>query len=176
MGRCLLSRELARAKERYQANALEAYRSAARNLIPHIHVDFHVTGWTGRGVDAYRHSWKRRSKWDWEEIFRRHREPDCLEMAVWSENSDLCALGLGLTSGRAVELRFLEGNGQDGCPLVGRRALIALETVSCYAQLMGKREVWVNPINEQTTRLYVDEFGFERVVEKGRTPFFRRYV
>lgn len=170
-----MSRELARAKERYRADAATACRMASLTLIPHIGINFHVTSWTSSGRDAYDEQWGS-PVFNWPEIFRRHSDPDRLELAIWSPEHRLCALGLGLTTGRAVELRFLEGCETEGCPLKGFRAAIALEVVACYAQLRGKLEIRVTPINDRLRQFYVELYGFEEVRPRGQEPYYRRVI
>lgn len=170
-----MSRELARARERYRNDADIARRKASLILIPHIGLNFFITGWTSRGREAYADHWQS-SCFDWPEIYRRHNEPDRLELAIWASDNRLCGLGLGLTTGGAVELRFLEGCRTEDCPLKGFRAAIALEAVACYAQLRGKPEIKVNPINDRLRNLYVDLYGFDEVRKPNREPYFRRMV
>lgn len=170
-----MSAELQRARERYRADAANACRLASLTLIPHVGLNFHITGWTARGRDAYTNQWLT-SRFDWPEVYRRHTEPDRLDMAMWSPDGRLCGLGLCLTTGRAVELRFLEGCATDGCPLKGFRAVIALEVAACYAQLRGKVEVRLVPLNERLSRFYVDLYGFEAVRPSGGQPYLRRLV
>jgi hypothetical protein len=54
--------------------------------------------------------------------------------------------------------------------------LIALETVACYAQARGKREVRVRPINEAVASLYRDVYGFELVTQPKMTGYLMRRV
>lgn len=95
---------------------------------------------------------------------------------MWAPDGRLCALGLCLTSSRAVELRFIEGCATKGCPLKGFRAAIAIEAAACYAQLRGKLEVRVAPLNERVRHLYVDLYGLEAVEENGQKPYLRKLV
>lgn len=148
---------------------------ASLTLIPHIGINFHVTPWTLSGRDAYDEQWGT-AVFNWPEVFRRHSEPDRLELAIWSPEQRLCALALGLTTGRAVELRFLEGCATEGCPLRGFRAAIALEVTACYAQLRGKTEIRVTPISDRLRKFYVELYGFEEMQARGMKPYFRRVI
>lgn len=58
----------------------------------------------------------------------------------------------------------------------GFRAAIALEAVACYAQLRGKAEIRVSPINDRLRELYVELYGFQEVTDRGMEPYFRRAV
>lgn len=175
-----MSRELARAVERYREDALSACRTTSHALQAAVG-DFYITGWTHKGRQAFREQWLpaqrgRSFKWEWEEIFRRHREPDRLELVVWAPGDRLSALGLVLTTSRAVELRFLEGDQRPDCPLKGHRILIVLEAAARYAQSRGKLEIRVQPINAPLAKVYCDIYRFKEVRPKGEVPYLRREI
>jgi len=115
-------------------------------------------------------------RWDWEEIFRGHRDPDRLELVIWTVGDRLSGLGLVLTSGRAVELRFLEGDPRPDCPLKGRRIAVALEAAARYAQARGKLEIRLQPLNASLGCLYCKAYGFEEVTPKGAQSYLRKAV
>ncbi|BBK44010.1 hypothetical protein STVA_40300 [Allostella vacuolata] len=176
-----LSAEIERAKARYASFRDAAYRHAGLALSPVLGVDFHVSGWTGKAAEAYRDQWLPADRhpdlaWDWDEIFRRHRDPDRLDLAVWSPGERLSALGLGLTKATALELRFLSGDARADCPLRGRRALIVMECAQAYAQLRGKTELHAQPVNDRVTELFVSIFGFELVTPRRGTPYYRKAI
>lgn len=156
----------------------DARRQAALNLIPHIGVEFDLSGSTNKAREVYADTWgreERRTGWDWPEIFRRYDEHDRLDLAMWVGNR-LCGLALGTLSNQALTIRFLEGGPDPSCPLVGRRALIALEAAQCYAQIQGRSELRVEPIHEKLETLYRDIFGFALETVKGRRAYYRREI
>jgi hypothetical protein len=109
---------LARAKARFENDRHGARSQAVRNLQPHL-PDFNL--WDGVSVRARltgTDQWLGDPKcaWDWEEIFRRHGDPDRLDIAIWGQNERLCCLALGTTTSEAVEIRFLEGDPRSDCP------------------------------------------------------------
>ena len=113
--------------------------------------DFKIVEINSRAYEAVRDQWDRHGRnpdadWDWRELMWRYRDPDRLDMAIWSHSDRISGLALAVTTGSAVELKFLEADPRADCPLRGKRALIALETVTCYAQARGKREVRVRPM------------------------------
>jgi hypothetical protein len=172
---------LVRAKQRYAAAAFEAYRVAALDLVPAVGVEFYITNWTRRAADAYRIQWcnaprQPENPFDWEDIFRHHKDPDRLEVVIWGPEQRLSGLGLATTNRQSVILQFVEGDARADCPLQGKRLGIILETAACYAQERGKAELRLQPINEKLASLYVDAYGFTRETKKGERPYFRRPI
>ncbi len=166
---------LARAKERYEKDRFNARRQAALNLVPVVGVDFHMAGWGARAREALA-KWADGSDWDWDEIFRRHNDPDRLDMVIWGPDYRLCGLGLGLTTGEAVEIRFIEGDPSPDCPLKGRRTLIILECASCYAQARGRKELRIQPINERLEDLYRQTYGFVLETPRRGERYYRKDI
>jgi hypothetical protein len=175
-----LSRDFARAKQRYAASAAQARQTAAANLKPIIGIEFHLSDWNRRAQEAYHDQWHTREptadRFDWEQIFRRYRQPDQLEIAIWAFETRLCGLGLATTTSRAIKVEFIEGDPRADCPLKGRRALIMLEAAVCYGQARGRTEIRVQPINDRLRALYVDKFKFSPVTPKGQQPYFHRPI
>jgi len=152
-----------------------------QNLRGYVKDDFKIVEINSRAYEAVRDQWDRHGRkpdadWDWRELMRRYRDPDRLDMAIWSHSNRISGLALAVTTGSAVELKFLEADPRADCPLRGKRALIALETVACYAQARGKREVRVRPINEAVASLYRDVYGFELVAQPKMTSYLMRRV
>lgn len=131
-----------------------------------------ITEWSGR---AQRQLWAN-AHFDWEKIFRQHREPDRLDMAIWSNDAQLSGVALGLTTGQSLMLRFVEGDPRDNCPLKGRRFLIALEAATNYAQARGKREIRLQPINDKLVHLCENVYGFQLESPKNEAPYYRKGV
>lgn len=112
--------------------------------------------------------------WDWQDVMRRHRDPDRLDMAIWA-GERLAALALSLTTSEAVELRFLEADPRRDCPLARRRALVALDASARYAQGLGRVELRVCPINDAIEGL-CKASGFEAKKPKGRESYWTKRV
>lgn len=172
-----MGREFERAKARYRAQAAEALHAAAGNLAAHLPQSFSITNWTRAAQEAYGAQWNGGVTFDWPEVFRRHaNEPDRLEMAVWTKNDTLAALALAVCAGQFVELRFLEGSPDAACPLRRFRAAIALEASACYAQLRGRTELRLRPLNDAVKALYIDVYGFEAVERRDEKPYLRKVI
>lgn len=172
-----MSATLERARARFIANRDAARRAAAVALPSQLGVEFHLSGWTGKVREAYLDQWngEHRSGWDWVEIFRRHNDPDRLDIAIWSQNR-LSGLALCLTSGTCVEIRFLEGDPREDCPLKGHRTLIVLECAANYAQARGKTELRIQPVNSDLETLYKDVYEFSLETPRGQAHYYRKVV
>lgn len=175
------SNELHLAKIRFAELQDEARRTAALALKDALGLDFHIGAWGTKARQAFTDQWptdlrRPEVRWDWEEIFRRHRDPDRLEMVIWAAGDRLSAIGLGLCTGQAVNLRFLEGDPRADCPLKKRRSLIALECSHRYAQGRGRKELRVQPVNAALESLYRDVYGFSLEAPRGQAPYWRRGV
>ncbi len=111
------------------------------------------------------------------EVVRLTRDdPDRLDMVIWGPDYRLCGLGLGLTTGEAVEIRFIEGDPSPDCPLKGRRTLIILECASCYAQARGRKELRIQPINERLEDLYRQTYGFVLETPRRGERYYRKDI
>ncbi len=170
-----MSAELARAKARYADLRGKAYLRTAQILVPHIEVDFTITQWGAKAKDAYSRQWGQ-SRFDWEEIFRKHNDPDRLDMAIWSPNDRLSALCLGLTTGRSVHLRFLEGDRREDCPLKGRRILIVLEAAANFAQGRGKSELRLQPESDALKELFRETYGFALEKDQDKREYWVKRI
>jgi hypothetical protein len=166
---------LERAKARYAVDRDAAHRQAALHLSTPIGVDFHLSGWTGKAREALAAQWKS-SYFDWAEIFRRHRDPDRLDMVIWAPEERLSGIGLGLTTGESVVVRFVEGDPRDDCPLKGRRIAIFLECAALYAQARGKLELRIQPINERLATLYQQSYGFTLATDQEGRAYYQRSI
>ena len=169
-----------RAKKRYQESRETCRREAGLKLSKILGVDFHVSGWSGKGRDALATQWAANgaslSVWDWNEIFRRHHDPDRLDMVIWGTDDRLCGIGLGLTTGQAVDIRYVQGDPREGCPLKGKRTLIFLECAAGYAQLRGKAELRIEPKNQALINLYTKIYGFSLETPRGANAYYKKVV
>jgi hypothetical protein len=167
---------LAGAKARYDAIKFNARRQATLALRPILGLDFHLAEWTVGACDALA-QWKGNpgTGWDWPEIFRRHNDPDRLDIVVWAGDR-LAGLALCLTTAQAIEVRYLEGDPRPDCPLRGRRVLIVLECAQNYAHARGRTELWAQPMNDRLKALYREDYGFSLETPKGRRAYYRKRV
>lgn len=176
-----MSSALEHAKKRY-SDAREACRRQAGLRLGHVlGVEFHVSGWSNKGREAMADQWvdlkgATLSAWDWNEIFRRHHDPDRLDMVIWGPDDRLCGVGLALTTGQAVDIRFVEGDPRIDCPLKGKRTLIFLECAAGYAQQRGKAELRIEPKNSALVNLYTDVYGFSLETPRGANAYYRKAV
>jgi hypothetical protein len=176
--------EIAVTKARYAKAKDDARRQAALNLVGVLGVNFHVADWSRSAEQAFREQWLTiierpypEGGWDWPEIFRSYRDWDALRIAVWSENRDrLIALGLLRATGNAVIAEFAEGDPRPDCPLKGKRVLIILETAHCYARLLNRPELRLEPANERLAELYRDTYGFTLEQPRQGRPYYRKDV
>lgn len=167
---------LHRHKARCEADRHAARTQAVKNLQVHL-PSFNLTGWTQKAREAYQDQWLKENNchWDWDEVFRRHNDPDRLDVAVWA-SSRLCALALGTLTGEALEVRFVEADPRPDCPLKGRRILIVLESAACYAQARGRHELRVRPKNSELETLYRQTYGFVVETTRGGDRYLRKEV
>lgn len=168
-------------RDRYLQCAYDAFRKCEAKLLLRAGLRFAITEYSGRSAEAIKEQWDpygrgKETAWDWPELVRHYRkDPDTLTMAVWSLDR-LASLGLATTSGSAVHIRYLEGDPKSDCPLIGRRALIALEACAGYAQARGKTELRVHPLNDKLKDLYIDTYGFELATPHKAEPYLFKRV
>lgn len=143
--------------------------ACGETLRPHIGVNFRVSDISRKALEAVETQWGE-SKWDWATISQAFRDPDAFKFAIWVDDT-LCGLGLATTTGQSVVLRFIEGSPRADCPLKGQRILIALEATALYGQKRGKRELKLEPLNEDLINLYESTYGF-KVVRPKKGPTF----
>jgi len=167
---------LAAAKSRYAEAIDGARRQAALNLEAILSVKFHLSGWSSKGREALADQWPRPNGWDWPTIFRRHNDPDRLDTVIWAPDDRLAGLALALTASEYVEIRFMQGDPREDCPLKGRRALIVLECAACYAQARGRPELRVRPINPQLATLYIEKYGFALETPRRGSAYYYKKV
>ena len=176
-----MSNTLARAKARFAADRDMARRQAALMLQAHVGEQFHLSGWTVKAREAFSDQWLLLDRhtdagWDWHEVFRRHSEPDRLDMVLWGPGDRLCGLGLATRSGTAVHVRFIEGDPRATCPLKGRRILIFLECAALYGQAQGRAELRIEPVNERLATLYRQIYGFVLETSHSGRAYYRRDI
>jgi hypothetical protein len=172
-----MSSEVRRVKARCTEAKLAAWRDGALELRPHLSVPIKVNGWTRSAVDAYRAQWHGAGKglgWDWEEIFRRFRDLDMLDVTVWTEADLLCGIGVATLSNSAVVLRFLEARLPEDNPLKGEIALIIMDVAARYGQRMGRSEMRCYPLNQKVADYYRYNLGFNLVTPHKEEPYYVR--
>jgi hypothetical protein len=173
-----MSSEFERARARYQAAKSSARRQAALNLMPVFGVEFTVLGYGPRAAQALTDQWagKHRSRWDWPEIFRRHKDIDRLDMVIWGAHDRLCGLGLALLKSEYVEVRFLEGDPREDSPTKGKIIPIALECTACYAQATGRGEMRIEPANKRLATIYREAYDFTLVTPDKGAAYYSKKV
>lgn len=170
-------------RARFQMTARTALARAEATLAVHVGSPMALEPAGRRAELAFRDAWFPAAPdrgFDWLEIWRQLRAPDTLHMAVWARqmrgDDQLAALASLRVTGRAVEVAFLEGDPRPDCPLKGVRTAAVLEAAAHYAQLLGRRELRLTPVNERTRRLYVEGYGFAERLENGRKMGLRRDI
>lgn len=111
----------------------------------------------------------------WSIIRQTYTDPDRLELGLWVEGK-LAALGICETNEQAVIVRVIEGSRDEACPLAGKRAFILTDAAVNYAQLRGRREVWLQPANRDLVNLYVKGCGFSPPDPSTGSPFYWKKV
>lgn len=146
-----------------------------------LDLDLSLTSWGRRASEMWKAQWldgdrRSASHWNWDVIHARyHNDVDRLDLAMWV-GSRLCGLALTTLSGEAATVRFLEGQPYEDCPLVGYRAVIAIEVAQNYALLNGRREVRVHPVSPRLEELYRDILGFELATPRCEDAYYRREI
>lgn len=175
----LSSAEMRRAAERRAVVREAAFRQATENLKPYIKLPIRLYEWTGTTEAAYRDQWiplgrrPRTPHWDWPEIHKIYKsDMDRFVLAEWVEPDRLSGLALIHSAGASVSIEAVEGDGRPDCPLKGKRALVALEVATCYAQGMGRKTLRLEALNDHLFRLYTEVYGFslERRVKQAPYP------
>lgn len=142
-------------------------------------LDLTLTGWGRRASEMWKSQWldgdrRSSSHWNWDVIHARyHNDVDRLDLAMWV-GGRLCGLALTTLTGEAATVRFLEGQPYEDCPLVGYRAVTAIEAAQNYALLNGRREVRVRPVSPRLEELYRAILGFELATPPGEDAYYRR--
>jgi hypothetical protein len=169
----------AQALAKYKSQADKARGRTVITLAPVIGVNFSLGTWGNRAQAAYAEQWLQRhpdAGWDWAEVFKRYNDPDRLEMVIWGPEERLSGIGLAVTTGQAVNVRFIEGDPRPECPLVGRRIPIFLECAANYAQLRGKVELRIQPVNDTLAALYTEVYDFTLETPAHGAAYYKRTV
>nr|WP_281720027.1 hypothetical protein [Nitrosomonas nitrosa] len=171
----MTSAELERAKARYREARSQACRLAVDSLSSFLEVDFHLREWSRKALEAIDHQWGS-SEFDWGEIARRYREPGIAHIAIWSPDDRLSGVFMATIHAKSVKLQWLEGDPRVDCPLKGKRALVALEMISNYAQLLGRPEICLDRVEDDVIPLYVEGYGFTLVTPNKGSPYLKKAV
>jgi hypothetical protein len=152
----------------------DAMRLATEHIRKELGLDVQLREFTRATLDGIK-EWGE-SEFDWGEIFRSLRDPDCFRFGIWM-GGRLTAVAIATTSGQSICLRYVEGDKREDAPLTGLRILIALEAITIYGQLRGKLEIKLEPINAALITLYEDTYGFEAISpHKGAPKFWRKRI
>jgi hypothetical protein len=173
---------LAQTRAHYDSLKDAACLAASRSLRASLGIDVRIRRVGRSAHEQVRDVWDAAGRhpdagWDWEEIFRKHREPKCLDMAIWTGNSErLIALAMATMNTEAATLRYCEGNPVEGCDYKGKRVLIALEAVANYALGAGLAEIRIDPVNGALASMYEKVYGFELVKPSKAPTYYRKGI
>jgi hypothetical protein len=165
-------------RAKYLQGKYDARRLAAEAARQRYGTNVQISEWSNRSFEAIKAQWigeKRDPTFDWQEIYRRYREPDQLDFAIWVGDR-LCAMGLGLIRSDYIELAFLESDPRADCPLRGKRIVIALDAVANYVQACGRIEIRVEPANAKLVQVYQTVYEFELVSPRKGKPYCRKRI
>lgn len=162
------------ARSHHDAVKLRARSAAVKTLAQHG-IEVRLTNYNRGTAEAVRDQWGG-SRWDWDEVFQKYRGLKGLDLAAWTHDGRLVALGVATLSSVAVTVRMVEGDRRDDCPLRGRRALIMLEAATNFALGTGRTEIRVEPLNEQLAQLYQAKYGFTLVTPDRGEPYYVRKI
>lgn len=159
-------------------------KATAAELVPVVgYRSITIREMSGKIDDAWHTQWtaaKLRTPpdggWDWPYKRKHYDYVSALKVAMWADDETvLCGLMLARLNNTACVVDMLEGNPDPRHPLKGRVAFLGLDIAARYAQLNGRRELWINdPANDRLIELYVSGYDFEHVKPKGRPPYCRR--
>jgi hypothetical protein len=172
-------------KVRFIKLQVEAMATAARQRADILPNDFRMSQLTTQSDYEWHTQWKPISTrkgaaggWNWPDL-RAHyqRKATNLTVAMWTgPRPTLNGMFLGRLNRSAATIDYLEGSPDVNHILKGKVVLVALEVVTVYARITGRRYVWlVNPISELKD-LYTKQYGFEYVEPRKGSPFCRREV
>lgn len=174
------------AKLRYITLRAEAMATAWLELRDHLPDGASLSHMSSRSDVAWYSQWQPindreppNGGWHWPNRFAHYKErPENLCVAMWSRNEqELCGMLVARLNRTAAVVDAIEGSPKVNHSLTGKVLLLGLETAARYAQITGRRELWLmEPSNKKLTRLYVGQYGFEYVTPQKGVPFCRREV
>lgn len=172
-----------RAENRYIQARYDALRATTVTLEGSTRAPFLLTEMSRRAEEAWRQQWVPHNDreppnggWDWPAFRTRLRgHIDRFEVAVWCGDL-LCGLAIGTLSNSAAAIQAVEGSPVPGCPLKGDVLLIALQAVTCYAQVTGRGEVRIMEPAPALIPLYERGYGFALESPRRERPYCWRRV
>lgn len=171
-----------RAAQRYRTALYNAQQAAISTLADTVSADFNLSGLTNRAVEAWSAQWVNNNRqppnggWDWAEIRNNYRSKiDKFEAAVWSDQT-LSGLSIGCVNHTAVMVDAIEGHPSPSNPLKGQVLLIVLQAATCYAQALGREELWLMEPAGGLIPLYTETYGFSLEKTRQGTPYCRRRI
>jgi hypothetical protein len=172
---------LAQTRAHYDGLKDKACLEAGKSLRVQLGIDVRIRRTSRTAYEHIRDYWDVAGRhpdagWDWEELFRRHREPKRLDMAIWTPTGRLVAMGLATITTAAATVRYVEGDPRADCHLKGKRVLIALEAATNYALGAGLAEIRIEPINGALASMYEKVYGFELVKPPKAPPYYRKGI
>jgi hypothetical protein len=168
---------------RYVQARYTAHRTAERNLVADIGVDFRISDLSRNTDRLWREQWQPvnirqppNGGWDWIASRELHRNDPSVFGAAILIGERLCGLALATVSNAAVRVNPLEGDPSPDCALKGDVLRIILEASACYAQVLGREELHVLDPVEGLIATYTGVFEFTLVTPRKGAPYLRRRV
>jgi hypothetical protein len=87
--------------------------------------------------------------------------PARLELAMWVDGRLVGLAHVTLNGSDAVLIQAIEGDRDKSCPLKGKRAAIAIQAATYYAQALNRSRLLLQPMNEDLTPIYIKDHDFK---------------
>jgi len=106
--------------------------------------------------------------WDWHRVrLAEEKHRGHLGAAIWIDDRLIGLATLGL-NGRAVVIRYLEGDPRPVSRTRGLVATVVMEVAACYARHKKRPEIWMwNVANQRLVNFYCETFGMTSAVHDG---------
>jgi hypothetical protein len=174
------------AKLRYISIQSEVMGTTLYDLQEYLPSDAVIKAMSGESDVAWYEQWRSVSSrvppnggWDWPALRGCYgRDPKNLCLAMWARNAGtLCGLMIARLNQTACAVERIEASPLDNHPFRHKVLMVGLDAAARYAQASGRRELWVmEPANENLTRVYVEEYGFESCTTSQGLHFCRRKI
>lgn len=148
---------------------------ASVNQLKALGWDVRMSPWSRKANEAVSQQWEpkgRKFPWVWLDIVDHYREPDAFTVAIWTPSDRLVGLSLTTLSKTAATVRYLECDPDQTCEFRGKRAFFCLNTVTNYAQITGRTEIRIEPVNQALASFYESVFGFTLASKGVPRPYY----
>jgi hypothetical protein len=175
------------AKLRYINDLCEACSAITKKYSPEVNGHLLVREMSLRAIHAWSEQWAPHNQrtppnggWDWNGIRsspRFAREVNVFKIAVWGKDDLLAGLSIGLSNRTAVCLEAVEAYPLLRPPMKGIILPVVLDCAAAYAQLTGRREIWLlEPAGDELINLYTSVYEFELVTPRRGKRYCRKEV